>query len=196
MNNILLEIDGSADALTALDMAISLTRAQPTVTITPHYVVDTQSVWKFLGMEKPGLVGSGPYFQAFDSVKAALYELMETITESYQVRCEHLANFADLVIDEGDFISKVKERATVLKAPVLIGKATLLRNAEANNKTLAEVADSIQLPLVVVDQTALLCGCDCCYFVSTNSVCTENFEPQILSDLLVALAQTETPMAA
>lgn len=192
MYNILLEIDGSADGLAALDIAVSLTSSSPQVIVHPHYVVDTDGIWKFLGMEKPGLVGSGPYFQAFDSFKAALYELMETINESYQARCRHLEQFDNIAIDEGDFVTKVKDRAAALKALVLVGKSTLLRSAEATKMTISEISDHIHLPLIVVDQAALLCGCGCFRVLSAEpeQCCTRMIPPQTLTDLLAASSQS------
>lgn len=201
MYNVLLEIDGSADGLAALDIGLSLTRSSPQVIVYPHHVVDTQAIWKLLGMEKPGLVGSGPYFQAFDSFKSALYELIETINESYQARCGHLEQFANIAIDEGDFVSRVRDRAAALKALVLVGKSTLLRNAEATKMTISEISDDIHFPLIVVDQAALLCGCGCFRVLSAEpgQCCTQMIPPQTLADLLTAASQssqTEAPIAA
>lgn len=201
MYNVLLEIDGSADGLAALDIGVFLARSSPQVVVYPHYVVNTQAIWKFLGMEKPGLVGSGPYFQAFESFKAALYELMETINESYQARCGHLEQFADIAIDEGDFVSKVKDRAAVLNALVLVGKSTLLRSAEATKMTISEISDDIRFPLIVVDQAAPLCGCGCFRVLSAEpgQCCTQMIPPQTIADLLTAFSQssqTEAPIAA
>ncbi|MBX9685687.1 MAG: hypothetical protein K2X27_03230 [Candidatus Obscuribacterales bacterium] len=196
MYNILLEIDGSADALAALDVAMSITL--PTIAVTPHYVLNTQAIWKFVGMEKPGLIGSGPYFQAFGAIKASLYDLMDTVSESYQARCSQFQHFADLVIDEGDFVCKINERATELRAAVLIGKTTLFRNAEATNKTIAEITHGINSPLIVIDQAALFCGCGCFRLLSADAgqYRTEPLLPETLNDLLAAAPQTYMAKAA
>lgn len=198
MYNVLLELDGSADALAALNIAESLSHTSPQVLITAHYVVDSQAVWKFLGMEKPGLIGCGPYFQACESITSSLYELMETVSLSYQARCGHLEQFSKLVVDEGEFATMVEQRAADLKALVLIGKSTLLRNAEAAKSTVSEIATTIHSPLIVVDQTALLCGCGCFRLLSTRpgECCTENISPDTIAHLLTASSQTKAPRAA
>jgi hypothetical protein len=159
MNNILLEVDASVDSLAALDVAVSLTRSASDIMVIPQYVIDTAAIWKFLGMEKPGLVGSGPHFQAFDSIKICLKELAETILQSYRARCDNLQCFADVTIDEGDWLSTVAAKAHLLKAVVLVGKYTLTRVAKEKDVTPEEIARSINHPLVIIDKDRLSCGC-------------------------------------
>jgi hypothetical protein len=110
-------------------------------------------------MGEPGLVGSGPYFQAFESIKTSLREMAETVLGSYQARCENLKSFAEVIIDEGDWLSMVVERARMLQPLVLIGKSTLVRAAKEANVTPAEIAKAISYPVVVVSKELISSGC-------------------------------------
>jgi hypothetical protein len=159
MHNILLEIDGSADSLAAVNVAMSLTSLVPQSRVTAQYVLDTPGIWNFLGMQDPGLVGSGPYFQAFDSIKISLRELAETVVESYRARCNSIDRFAEMIIDEGEWLSLVAERSRALQPLVVIGKSTLVRVAKEANKTPAEIGNSISYPVVVVDRELVPSAC-------------------------------------
>jgi predicted LPLAT superfamily acyltransferase len=138
---------------------MSLTCLLPQSKVAAQYVLDTPALWRYLGMGEPGLVGSGPYFQAFESIKTSLREMAETVLGSYQARCENLRGFAEVIIDEGDWLSMVAERARMLQPLVLIGKSTLVRAAKEANVTPAEIAKAISCPVVVVSKELISSGC-------------------------------------
>lgn len=155
MYNILLEIDGSADCLAAVQVAMSLMCMMPQSKVVAQYVLDTPAVWSFLGMGEPGLVGSGPYFQAFESIKTSLRDLAETVLESYQARYDNIKCFSEVIIDEGEWLSTVAQRAKMLQPLVIVGRSTLARVAKEANLTPDEIAKAISYPIVVVDKELL-----------------------------------------
>jgi|688.fasta_scaffold428831_2 hypothetical protein len=157
MYKILLEVDGSADSLAAVNVAILLTSLAPQSTVAAQCVLDTPGIWKLLGLQDPGLVGSGPYFQAFESIRNSLRDLAETVLESYQARCNN-ACFAEILIDEGDWLSSVVERAEALHPLVIVGKSTMERVAKEASMTVPELVKKISYPVVIVDKEQLPSG--------------------------------------
>ena len=159
MHNILLVIDGSADSLAAVNVAISLTKQVPQSQVLALYVLDTPAVWNFLGAPEPGLIGSGPYFQACESIKNSLRDLAETVVDSYRARCNNVECFAQVIVDEGAWLDKVAERAKMLQPLILVGNSILTRISKEANLTVSEIANYLSYPMVVVDRTALSSAC-------------------------------------
>ncbi|MBY0551111.1 MAG: universal stress protein [Candidatus Obscuribacterales bacterium] len=109
-NSILLPITGSEESLYAAELAWYLAK-QTDSKLTAQHVIDTASSLRFLGIEKPGLIGSGPFLAAFDTIQGALRNIANKLEDSYTARVSPLGIQSSFVIDEGDPVEEVCKRA-------------------------------------------------------------------------------------
>lgn len=109
-SSILLPITGSEDSLYAAELAWYLAKRTDSK-LTAQHVIDTASSLRFLGIEKPGLIGSGPFLAAFDTIRGALRDIADKLEDSYTARVTPLGIQSSFVIDEGDPVEEICKRA-------------------------------------------------------------------------------------
>lgn len=153
--SMLLALSGSEQSYEAAQLAWSLA-TNVDATVTAQHVVDTQSAWALLGNDRPGLIGSGLYIAAYETLCGSLKALAEKLAEKY----EHM-NGADrigstCVIDEGDPIHEISSRAKHHDL-VVVGHAPTVAKSTGWKKfskaSVAEgLANSCSKPLLVVQR--------------------------------------------
>src|SRR6185369_7253796 len=67
-NSVLLAIDGSLESICAAKAAWRLAEKTKDGSVTAQYVLDGPAVWKFLGFDRRGFIGSGPYVAGYLNV--------------------------------------------------------------------------------------------------------------------------------
>ena len=111
LNSILLPIDGSAASLQAVETALALATASGAKLIAES-VVDSNALWEVISTSPAGLVGSGPYLSAREALSNALRSASEALLLSFEVRANAYDVDSEVVIDEGNLISEIINRAT------------------------------------------------------------------------------------
>lgn len=106
----LVVLDGSAESLAAAHAAWSLA-AETGATVDAQYVIDTESIWKFLAYEHAGFVGSGVFVEARDKITEALQAMAETVAASYRTQVEGRGLEFNIFIDKGVPADEVARRA-------------------------------------------------------------------------------------
>ncbi len=106
----LLAIDGSVESKAAAYLAWKLAKKTGARIVAQH-VVNTRDTWRFLRPKSAGLIGSGPYVEAFESVTKGLRSIAEALMLSYSTQAEGQNIEFETCIDEGDLVSEICKRA-------------------------------------------------------------------------------------
>lgn len=106
----LIVLDGSAESLAAAHCAWSLA-AETGSRVDAQYVIDTESIWRFLSWERPGFVGSGVFIEASDKIKAVMQHVAETVVLSYRTQMEGRCLEFETYIDSGCPVEQIVARA-------------------------------------------------------------------------------------
>jgi len=102
-------MDGSQEAMWAADLAALLARKTAS-DLTVQTVVDSAAMWKLIGQELPGIIGSGPYIAAYQSVQTILKSLAETLVAACEARLDSDLSLK-MVIDDGNVAEEICRRA-------------------------------------------------------------------------------------
>ncbi|MDR3615848.1 MAG: universal stress protein [Candidatus Obscuribacterales bacterium] len=109
--NYLLALDGSRESLSATNIALSLSEYEH-AKLTAISVIDTKSIWALLECGAPGLIGSGPYVNAFEQIKASLRSISEALLSSFETRAQASQTAPECTIVEGDPVHEIFERSS------------------------------------------------------------------------------------
>src|ERR1700722_5144495 len=99
--SILLALDGSEEAHHAAQLALKLAES-PGAAVVAQHVVDTKTAWALLGTHKAGLIGSGLYITAYETLCESLRELGGKLAERYEAMSGAQNVDSECVIDEGN----------------------------------------------------------------------------------------------
>ncbi len=108
--SILLALSGSEQSYEAAQLAWKLA-GQTDANVVAQHVVDTRSAWALLGNDKPGLVGSGLYVAAYETLCNSLRELAKKLADKYEDMAGAEKIKSDCVIDEGNPVHEICSRA-------------------------------------------------------------------------------------
>ncbi|MBP6743594.1 universal stress protein [bacterium] len=175
----LLALDGSQEALFAADVAAALTKSKG-ANLTAQTVVDSQSLWEIVGQDLPGIIGSGPYMAAYQSIEATLRSVAETLMHAFECRIANSALEAVCEIDEGNIIDHILRRA-VSHDLVIMGHKSKVRQRSIhqrryiNTSLCQRVADACPVPLLVV-QNAIQLWSRSVLLVSAETYCSETIK--------------------
>lgn len=153
--SILLALSGSEQSYEAAQLAWNMA-ASVDATVTAQHVVDTQSAWELLGNAKPGLIGSGLYIAAYETLCGSLKTLAGKLAEKY----EHMDGANKIgstcIIDEGDPIHEINSRAKEHDLVVVGHAPTVVKPSGWKKFSKASVAEglsnSCSKPLLVVQR--------------------------------------------
>jgi len=106
MKSILVALDGSRDAFNASEAAWKLARANK-AKVMALSVVDTQSIWDFLGHKLSGLIGSGPYISAFESIHLSMRNIADSLLMAFEARSQGFGIETEIGISEGNLAEVV-----------------------------------------------------------------------------------------
>lgn len=109
-SSILLPLTGSQESLYAAELAWDLAK-KTGAKVTAQHVIDTRGSLEFISPEKPGLIGSGLYVAAYESICQSLEALAIKLENSYNSRAASLGISTDFVVDKGDPAEEICKRA-------------------------------------------------------------------------------------
>jgi len=153
--SILLALSGSEQSYEAAQLAWKLATAAD-ATVTAQHVVETKSAWSLLGNDKPGLVGSGLYIAAYETLCGSLKDIATKLAEKY----EHMDGADRLrstcIVDEGDPVHEICSRAKEHDLVVVGHAPTVTKVAGFKKFCKASVAEGLSnycsKPLLVVQK--------------------------------------------
>ncbi len=153
--SILLALSGSEQSYEAAQLAWTLA-AEVEATVTAQHVVDTQSAWALLGNDKPGLIGSGLYIAAYETLCNSLKDLAAKLAEKYEQMNGADKLNSTCLVDEGDPVHEICKRANEHDL-VIVGHAPTVAKASGYKKfSKASVAEGLanycSKPLLVVQK--------------------------------------------
>lgn len=156
---ILLELSGSKQAERAAELSWEMARANKLQVVAQH-VVNTKGIRKLFACSEPGLIGSGPYAQAYEDARTSLRSIGEKLCEKYQALANAKGELtAQSFIDEGDPVAEILTRAQSSDL-VIVGKPS--PSAKENAQTglvempsfVQELAEQCSVPLLLVSRDA------------------------------------------
>ncbi|CAN5121228.1 hypothetical protein BH11CYA1_BH11CYA1_50770 [soil metagenome] len=102
----LLPINGSPESLFASEFVWSLANSSQSK-VTAQHTIDLKGTLQFLGQEKAGLIGSGPYVAAYEGICESLRGIGSKLEESYTARAASYQVQSTFVGGEGDPVEEV-----------------------------------------------------------------------------------------
>jgi nucleotide-binding universal stress UspA family protein len=108
--SILLELDGSAQTRYAAEVAWTLGQAAG-FRVDAQHVVDSLAAWDFLAFDIAGFIGSGPYFEAHDSMRGCLSSIGKNLIDVYKQLADKNGIDGEAFLDEGSTIREICFRA-------------------------------------------------------------------------------------
>jgi nucleotide-binding universal stress UspA family protein len=108
--SILLALSGTKQSYTAAQMAWRLSD-QLNASVTAQHVVDTYTAWSLLGNDVPGLIGSGPYVEAYDTTCVSLRSIGQKLALKYESMSGSQKIKSDCIVEEGDPVAEICRRA-------------------------------------------------------------------------------------
>lgn len=141
-------LDGSKESLMAADVACSLSRSQAS-TLTAISVVDTKAIWELLGCSAPGLIGSGPYFQAYEKIKESLRTISETLVNSFEATKGSSSALTESTIVEGDPFHEILERSKDFDL-LIMGRHGLSQRSSSHNALAERLAATCPCPFLAI----------------------------------------------
>jgi nucleotide-binding universal stress UspA family protein len=110
MKSYLLALDGSRESLLAAELAWQLAESNK-AKVVAQTVVDSQSLWVFIGKDLPGIIGNGPYLAAHEAIYSALKMVSDTLLLAYEARAQGHNVECETVLDEGNTLDEITKRA-------------------------------------------------------------------------------------
>lgn len=151
MKSILVALDGSKDALNASEAAWKLARDDKSKIVVMS-VIDTQSIWDFLGHKLSGLIGSGPYVAAFEAIHASLKNISDSLLMAFETRALGYGIETETFIGEGNLAEVVTGSAQThdliimgRRARYNVGNHTIFRTSLSE-----KIAASTSVPVLMV----------------------------------------------
>lgn len=102
----LLPVNGSPESLFAAEFVWSLA-AKNQSKVTAQHTIDLFGTLQFLGQEKAGLIGSGPYVAAYESICQSLRGIATKLEDSYTARAAAHHVDSTFICAEGDPVEEV-----------------------------------------------------------------------------------------
>jgi nucleotide-binding universal stress UspA family protein len=133
--SILLELDGSAQARYAAEVAWMLGKSSNSRVDALH-VIDSLSAWDFLGFDIAGFIGSGPYFEAHETMKGCLETIGKNLIDVYSKLAKQNQVEGDAFLDEGSTIREICKRAADYDVVIMGHQSTGMGSPDEDNRKL------------------------------------------------------------
>lgn len=158
--SILLALDGSQESLFATEIAALLAERKQ-ADLTGLTVVDTRALWELAGQDLPGIIGSGPYVAAYQSMESSLKAVADTLMLAFESRIADRPVSSRAIIDEGDIVEHILTRAAKHDLVVMGHKSrsrrkTIHKRKYFHSSVCQLVADACSTPLLIVQDSAKL----------------------------------------
>jgi nucleotide-binding universal stress UspA family protein len=154
-NKILLGLDGSAQSRYAAEIAWSLAKAG-NMHVDAQHVVDSLAAWDFLAFDIAGFIGSGPYFEAHETMRNTLTDIGRNLIEVYRSLAAQQNIKGEAFLDEGATIREICYRAKDYSMVILGQQSTGMSSPAEDSRKLPRrsIAESLThycpRPLLVV----------------------------------------------
>ncbi len=167
---ILLPFTGSQESLYAIEFAWALAK-QTKSTVNAQHVVNVHGALEFVGIERPGIVGSGPYLGAYETVCQSLRDIAEKLADSYAARAEGQQVEGEVFVDDGETVGEICKRLSNHDLVVMGHRQRnelALPNCQTVRLSLAELLSHyssiplliIQRPITQISELAVFCSMD------------------------------------
>ena len=133
--SILLELDGSAQARYAAEIAWSMGRAT-SVSVDAQHVVDSLSAWDFLAFDIAGFIGSGPYFEAHELMRESLAKVGRNLIDVYTQLAQKNGITGEAYLDEGSTIREICFRSKDYEIVVMGHQPSGMESPEGDKRKL------------------------------------------------------------
>ncbi|MBX9691797.1 MAG: universal stress protein [Cyanobacteria bacterium] len=108
--SILLGLSGSEESKSAAEIAYAIA-LKCNGRICAQHIVDEKSLWEILRSGKPGLIGSGPYIDAYEKGCEGLTRLGNALLEKFEAVYQGRSVPVETLIERGSPIELICERA-------------------------------------------------------------------------------------
>ncbi len=147
-NSYLLALDGSVESKAAAYVAWQLAKKTGARLVAQH-VVNIRDTWRFLRPKSAGLIGSGPYIEAFEHVTEGQRSVAEALMESYRTQAAGQNIDFATYIDEGDVVSEITKR-TREHDLLIIGHRKINEKQNGEYSLCEELANFSYCPILIV----------------------------------------------
>lgn len=107
--SILLPVTGSRESMFAMDLAWKLGERLK-MSVNAQHVVNTRGALEVLGLTTPGIIGSGPYVDAYESLCGAMRDIAAKLEDSYLARMAGRNATGTWFVDEGEPVAEIVYR--------------------------------------------------------------------------------------
>lgn len=108
--SILLGLSGSEQSKFACEIAWSMAQ-KCGAKVTAEHVIDSKTIWDLLRNEKPGLIGSGPYVNAYEGIRDSMDSLSRKLASKYDAMAGDKGIESESVISEGNPVQVISHSA-------------------------------------------------------------------------------------
>lgn len=152
---ILLGLDGSVQSRYAAELAWALARTGE-MEVDAQHVIDSLAAWDFLSFDIAGFIGSGPYFEAHETMRNTLQSIGRNLIDVYTSLAKQNSVEGQSYLDEGTTIREICHRARDYQIVVLGQRSTGMDTPSGDQRKLPRrsLAESLThycpRPLLVV----------------------------------------------
>jgi nucleotide-binding universal stress UspA family protein len=152
---ILLGLDGSAQSRYAAELAWAIAKSGE-MRVDAQHVVDSLAAWDFLAFDIAGFIGSGPYFEAHETMRTTLHDIGQNLIDVYRSLAQQNGIEGEAYLDEGTTIREICHRAKDTELVVLGQRSTGMQSPDEDQRKIPRrsVAESLThycpVPLLVV----------------------------------------------
>ncbi|MBZ0186457.1 MAG: universal stress protein [Candidatus Obscuribacterales bacterium] len=108
--SILLGLSGSEQSKWATEVAFEITGVTGG-TVTAVHVIDTSTIWELLRNDKPGLIGSSCYVDAYQALSKIVRSIAHKLADKYDAIARGRSIIGETIIDQGNPITVISSRA-------------------------------------------------------------------------------------
>ena len=159
--SILLGLDGSAQSRYAAELAWSMAKTGK-MRVDAQHVVDSLAAWDFLAFDIAGFIGSGPYFEAHETMRNTLNSIGQNLIDVYRASAKQNDIEGEAFLDDGATIREICWRARDHEFVVLGHTSTGMESPDEDKRKIPRrsVAETLThycpKPLLVVQDRAKL----------------------------------------
>lgn len=168
--SILLPINGSRESMCAMELAWKLGERLK-MAVNAQHVINTRGALEVLGLATPGIIGSGPYVGAYESLCNSMSDIASKLEDSYIARKEGRNVTGSWFVDEGEPADAITNRGTehdllVLgyrpsgEPPVLKHQTIRLALAEILAQRSPSPVIVVQKPFTAISELAMIGAMD------------------------------------
>lgn len=133
--SLLLSLDGSAQSRYAAELVWEMSKAG-SYKVEAQHVVDSLAAWDFLNFDIAGFIGSGPYFEAHETMRNCLQSIGENLVDAYQVQAKSLGIEGECNLDDGTTIREICWRAKDVDLVAIGQRSTGVESAKEDKRVL------------------------------------------------------------